>query len=110
MCCAGRLYSCYYIFPDPSTTSFGNCTTGDFRLVGNESLENGTREGRVELCINDAWGTVCNRLFDPVDAETACQQLGGFYRQSKWLCNCTICCVLMSLCVKNALNVHSSVY
>ena len=37
----------------------------------------------MEVCINNAWGTVCNRLFGPEDAGTACEQLGGFYRESK---------------------------
>ena len=68
---------------DPSTTFLGDCTTGDLRLVGSESQESFTREGRVEICINNAWGTVCNRLFGPEDAATACAQLGGFYRESK---------------------------
>ena len=38
----------------------------------------------MEVCINNAWGTVCNRLFSPEDAATACQQLGGFHRESKY--------------------------
>ena len=39
----------------------------------------------MEICINNAWGTVCNRLFGPEDAATACEQLGGFYRESKYI-------------------------
>ena len=38
-------------------------------------------EGRVEICMNSAWGSVCNQLFDDVDAGVVCQQLGGFYRE-----------------------------
>ena len=56
---------------------FANCTDGELRLVGgaNES------EGRVEVCINNAWGTVCDSLFGVEDAGVVCQQVGGFYRE-----------------------------
>lgn len=38
--------------------------------------------GRVEVCINNAWGTICrDSFFDSVDAGVICQQLGGFTRE-----------------------------
>ncbi len=48
------------------------CTDGDIRLV------DGTvpNEGRLELCLDSHWGTVCDDAFDSVDAAVACQQLG----------------------------------
>ena len=48
------------------------CTNGDIRLV------NGTTpyEGRVEVCWNRRWGTVCDDFWSPFDAIVACRQLG----------------------------------
>ena len=34
-------------------------------------------EGRVELCLNSAWGTICNNSFSSPDANVACRQLFG---------------------------------
>ena len=49
-----------------------NCTDGDVQLVGgaNATL------GRVEVCINNAWGAVCNSRFGTNDATVVCRQLG----------------------------------
>ena len=49
-----------------------SCKTGDIRLVG------GTKEyeGRLEVCINEVWGTVCSRTWGSTDTQVACRQLG----------------------------------
>ena len=48
------------------------CTTGEIRLAGGSRRSN----GRVEICRNQQWGTVCDNGWETVDARVACRQLG----------------------------------
>ena len=48
-----------------------NCIEGTIRLQGGTATQ-----GRVEICNNTIWGTVCDDNWDNTDARVACQQLG----------------------------------
>ena len=51
------------------------CTDGDVRLVNSYSNVH-ENYGRVEVCIDSTWGTVCNNNWDNKDASVMCRQLG----------------------------------
>lgn len=69
-----------------------NCTHGDVRLLGGSS----SNEGRVEVCVNQVWGTVCDNDWTTEDGNVVCGQLGflrkgmifiGFYWELSLLFN-----------------------
>lgn len=46
------------------------CFEGEIRLVDGSSAS----EGRVELCHNQQWGTICDDGWSEIDANVACRQ------------------------------------
>lgn len=67
--CNNSEISCFLL--DTSTPD-GNCMDGAVRLVGGEN----STLGRLELCINNAWGSVCDEMFGTNEAKVVCRQLG----------------------------------
>ena len=55
-----------------NTTSQPECSSGDLRLVGGERES----EGRVEICVEGFWGTVCDSGWSQREALVVCRQSG----------------------------------
>jgi hypothetical protein len=54
------------------SSTLSNCESGEVRLAGGSQ----DYQGRVEVCISKAWGTVCDQNWDFRDGNLICQQLG----------------------------------
>ena len=40
-------------------------------------------QGRLEVCVNSAWGTVCSNAFGASDAAVACEAIEGYNSTGK---------------------------
>ena len=82
------------------------CKSGTIRLVS-ESNSHFRSYGRVEICIDQAWSTICDKYFDNFDASVICHQL-GFSRYG----NITVIDIInldfkLFMCRKGALTLQS---
>ena len=65
------------------------CEEGNVRLVGGANLY----EGRLEVCVNRVWGTVCDAEWGAEGTNVVCEQLSrqqgqykqGVYYTGSWL-------------------------
>ena len=57
---------------------YDSCQEGELRLANGDA---DGLSGRVEVCLDDFWGTVCDNGWDVRDDTTVCRQLGlsGMY-------------------------------
>ncbi len=57
-----------------------DCSTGDIRLAGSDT----SLAGRVEVCYDGVWGTVCGDHWGKGEATVTCKTL-GFSSTGKYL-------------------------
>jgi deleted-in-malignant-brain-tumors protein 1 len=71
-CSPGRQFT----FPTEDITllCFVGCSEGEVMLIDGTTRQ----EGRVEICHNNGWGTICHHNWDRQEARVACRQLGYF--------------------------------
>ena len=83
-----------------------NCTDGQIRLRGGTSMT----EGRVEICYDKTWGTICDTRWDYRDAQVACRQLGfPSIGELPYIPHINIC-VCVCVCVWINLYIHTHIY
>ena len=51
------------------------CSDGDVRLMNSSGPSTSSGEGRVEVCYNNSYWTVCDDRWDSLDAGVVCRQI-----------------------------------
>ena len=78
-----------------------NCTHGTLQIaLRTDDSDDQYSEGRLEVCVNGAWGTICDTVYGTRDAQVACRQLGyddhGIYTYVAYAC--VSLCAFIVLC------------
>ena len=55
--------------------SIVDCANGDILLMNGTEPTINQSEGRVEVCYNDSYHTICDDLWDENDAQVVCNRL-----------------------------------
>lgn len=58
------------------STDGGTCTNNAIRMLRNTTSTPFKTNGRVEVCHNNQWGSICDTAWGTADAKVACGQLG----------------------------------
>ena len=61
-----------HFFPLDINVAHYDCTDYDTQLVGGAS----PNEGKVLMCLNGVWGTLCDETFSKTDAQIVCYDAG----------------------------------
>ena len=61
----------FYLLTDLGL-KYSNCTDYEVKLINGSS----SNEGTLQVCLNNAWGTACNKQLNTKDAGVICHQLG----------------------------------
>ena len=59
-----------------SLSSDTPCIPGEARLVNGSVNTSTTLDGRLEVCLDGEWGTLCGDYWIEVDSRVVCNQLG----------------------------------
>jgi deleted-in-malignant-brain-tumors protein 1 len=77
-----EIYYCWMVCTTPCFSySLTVCEDGEVRLVGGGS---DLTVGRVDICLNQTWGSVCGDSWDDTDAGVVCNHL-GYQKTSAYL-------------------------